>query len=209
MIDNQLRTFEVSDQLLLAAIERVPREPFVPPERKAIAHTDTGFDLVAGGERRGMLPPLVLARMLQTALPAANDLVLDVAGGSGYGAALIRELGASVVLLESPPFVELARAALAEAGVVGVQPVAGAFDKPVAGGPFSLVFVEGAFEMEPEALFDQLAEGGRLVGVLGGARVGRVMLYRKSAGVVSGRAVFDAAAPHLSAFARPPAFVFA
>ena len=75
-------------------------------------------------------------------------------------------------------------------------------------GPYDAIVVQGAFDVEPHKLFAQLKEGGRLVGILGSGPTGKAMIYRKDRGEIGGRALFDAAAPVLPAFVRPPAFVF-
>jgi protein-L-isoaspartate(D-aspartate) O-methyltransferase len=74
--------------------------------------------------------------------------------------------------------------------------------------PYDAILLEGASEITPRALAPQLADGGRLVGIEGRGLSGKAMLYRLDAGTLSGRAVFDAAAPLLPGFAQPPAFVF-
>src|SRR5262249_9142964 len=74
--------------------------------------------------------------------------------------------------------------------------------------PYDVIVIEGAIEVTPQGLFDQLADGGRLVCVEGRGLAGKAMVYRSSGGVVSGRPVFDAAAPVLPGFVRPAAFVF-
>ena len=75
-------------------------------------------------------------------------------------------------------------------------------------GPYDVILLQGSAEMVPAALFDQLKNGGRLVGVLGRGPAGKAMLYRRTDGDLSGRPVFDAAAAPLPGFAKPPEFVF-
>ena len=76
------------------------------------------------------------------------------------------------------------------------------------GAPYDVILLEGATEVEPQALCHQLKDGGRLVCVLGAAPGAKAMLYRRSGGEVGGRAIFDAAAALLPGFAKPPAFAF-
>jgi protein-L-isoaspartate(D-aspartate) O-methyltransferase len=73
---------------------------------------------------------------------------------------------------------------------------------------YDVIFINGASEIEPQALCRQLRDGGQLVVVVGRTPTGRAMLYRAVAGGVSGWPIFDAAAPLLPGFAAPPAFVF-
>ncbi|HEX8417885.1 MAG TPA: protein-L-isoaspartate O-methyltransferase, partial [Methylobacterium sp.] len=100
MVDGQLRTFDVNDIAVLDAFDDVPRERFVPPGREDFAYIDGTLPL---GHGRAMPAPMLLARMIQALAVGPGARVLDVATGYGYGAALLRRLGASVVALEPVP----------------------------------------------------------------------------------------------------------
>jgi protein-L-isoaspartate(D-aspartate) O-methyltransferase len=213
MVDNQIRTADVTHRPLLAAFDEVPRERFVPEAAKPFAYSDRHLELgrvEASGETRYAIAPVLLARMLQAVEPAAGAKVLHVACGSGYGAAIMARLGASVTGLEQDPsLVAAAEAALTAAGVTGVKLVTGPLAEGVAAeGPFDIIIIEGAYEKEPTRLLAQLAEGGRLIGVEGLGRAAEAMLHVKAGGVVAGRPIFDAAAPLLAAFAAEPQFAF-
>ena len=136
--------------------------------------------------------------------------MLDVGCATGYGAAVLARLAAAVVALdEDRALTALAGKALAECHLDNVTVATG----PLAAGlpahaPYDVIVLEGASEISPRALFPQLAAGGRLVCIEGRGLAGRAMLYVSSGGAVSGRSVFDAAAPLLPGFAAPPAFVF-
>ncbi|MFO1148782.1 MAG: protein-L-isoaspartate O-methyltransferase [Alsobacter sp.] len=212
MVDCQLRTYDITDAQVLDVMGELPRERFVASGDQVIAYSDqpaAAADGPRGPATRYLLTPMVLARLVQAARISEGERVLDVAAGTGYGAALARRLGGAVVGVESDEgLVQRANALLAELAP-GAQVVQGALDKGwPAGSPYDVIIVEGSFELEPEALFAQLADGGRLVGVKGTGRAGRAMLYRKSGTVVSGRPIFDAAAPALPEFRKAPAFVF-
>jgi protein-L-isoaspartate(D-aspartate) O-methyltransferase len=153
---------------------------------------------------------MVLAKLIQAAEVNENDRVLDVACATGYSSAVLAQLAAEVVALEEDAV--LARAAedtlrTLAIGNVGVRTGALTAGVP-AQGPYDVIVLNGAVEIMPEALPKQLKDGGRFVCVMRHGAVGRAMLYRSVGGDVSGRAVFDAAAPLLPGFARPPAFVF-
>jgi protein-L-isoaspartate(D-aspartate) O-methyltransferase len=161
-------------------------------------------------DRRMLLKPMVLARLIQAAEVGADDRVLDVACATGYSSAVLARLGATVVALED----DAARArrcteTLAQLGIASVTTVCGPLDAGwPALAPYDVILVNGAFEVEPDELFAQLTEGGRLVGILGGGHPGKAMLYRKDRGEIGGRVLFDASAPVLPAFRQAPAFVF-
>jgi protein-L-isoaspartate(D-aspartate) O-methyltransferase len=208
MVNGQLRTSDVRDPAVLAAFLAVPRERFIAPQRNELAYLDQDQP-AAGSERRMLLAPRTLALMLQATGIAPRERVLDVAGGSGYGAALLHHMGAVVVAVESDPgALAAAREALAGTSdvvlVEGGDLAAGAPGK----GPFGAIIVNGAFEVAPSALLDQLATGGSLVGVdaRGGAK--RVVIIDRSATGFSERALFEATAAVLDGFRRAPSFAF-
>ena len=101
MVNSQLRTGGMADKVVLAAFLEVPRQRFVAPEHESLAYLDRELP-ARGAKFRRLLAPMVLARMLQavTVVPPATARSM-LAGGSGYGAALLAAMGAKVVLLES------------------------------------------------------------------------------------------------------------
>jgi protein-L-isoaspartate(D-aspartate) O-methyltransferase len=212
MVDNQVRTSDVTDWRVLAAMLEVPRERFLPPSSAALAYLDLDVP-VAGGEgsapRRCMLKPMVLAKLLQAAEIGAADRVLDVGAATGYSSAILARLAGSVVALEEDPaLAQRAREGLAAAGADNVEVVVG----PLSGGwpvvaPYDVILLNGATEVAPQSLLRQLKDGGRLVGVEGRAP-GKATIYHAAAGEVSARPIFDAAAAVLPGFARPATFVF-
>jgi protein-L-isoaspartate(D-aspartate) O-methyltransferase len=207
MVDGQIRPNDVTDRDLIAALLEVPRERFVPPALASVAYLDRDLPV---DDQRMLLKPMVLARLIQAAEVGADDRVLDVACATGYSSAVLARLGATVVALED----DAARArrcteTLAQLGIVNVTTVCGPLDAGwPALAPYDVILVNGAFEVEPDELFAQLTEGGRLVGILGGGHPGKAMLYRKDRGEIGGRVLFDASAPVLPAFRQAPAFVF-
>jgi protein-L-isoaspartate(D-aspartate) O-methyltransferase len=123
---------------------------------------------------------------------------------------VLARLASSVVALEQDAaLAELARNHLGALGLNQVQVVSGPLAEGwPAQGPYDVIFLNGASEVVPKALLQQLKPGGRLVGVLGRGPAGKAMLYRSIGGECGGRPIFDAAAPLLPGFTAPPAFVF-
>jgi protein-L-isoaspartate(D-aspartate) O-methyltransferase len=203
MVDCQLRTYDITDRAALAAADSVPREAFVPENLSHLAYLDQSIPLPGTG--RALMTPMVAVRMIQLLDPQPGEAALEYAGGSGYGAALMADMGVKATLWEPDAAARaLAEAALARAGtsevtVTATQPGNASFDA---------ILVSGACEVSPETLFPLLRPEGRLIVVEGLGRAARVMLYLKSGEVVSGRPVFDAAAPVIAEFRRPAAFVF-
>ena len=208
MVESQLRTNRVTDEAVLAAMEAVPRERFVPPALAGVAYIDD--DLPLGGGRY-LLEPMLFAWLLQAAAIRPADLVLDVGCATGYSTAVIARLAATVLALESDP--ALARAAgenLAGLEVDNAVVVAGALRAGYpAHAPYDVIVVEGAVPEIPAALCQQLAEGGRLAAVLAPpGQQGRVVLAIKVGGIVSHRDISDAATPALPGFELEPGFRF-
>jgi protein-L-isoaspartate(D-aspartate) O-methyltransferase len=213
MVDGQVRTSDVTDLRIIAAMLELPRERFVSAADTDLAYLDTDVPAIqgAGGEQvRHLLKPMVLAKLIQAGAVKPDDRVLDVGCATGYSAALLARLARSVVALEQDPaLVRLARDNLQAVGAGNATVVTGPLTEgwqPDA--PYDVVFVNGATENMPRTLCRQLKNGGRLVAVVGRAPMGRAMLYCSVQGDVSGRPIFDAAAPLLPGFAAPPAFVF-
>lgn len=211
MVDGQLRTFDVNHGPLLAAMDTVPRERFVPAGRESLAYSDRDVPLADLAEgSRSMLAPMVLARLIQALDLAPGHKVLDVAAGFGYAAAVMARLGAAVIALETDEeLVAQARSRLAAIGAAGVAVVGGALEEGYPkGAPFDAILINGAVETEPRRLLEQLADGGRLACVHGRGRAATAMLHVRSGDAFGRRTLFEAAAPVLTAFRREPGFVF-
>jgi protein-L-isoaspartate(D-aspartate) O-methyltransferase len=213
MVDGQVRTADVTDLRILAAMLELPRERFVPPGKADLAYTDLEIPIgpaSPGSPARRMMTPRNLAKLIQAADISDADRVLVVGCGTGYGAAVLARLAAEVGALDDDHGLTASAAkALAECRIDNVMVATG----PLAQGwpplaPYDVIVLEGACEIGPRALFPQLAEGGRLICIEGRGPSGRAMVYVATGGVASGRSVFDAAAPLLPGFAAPPAFVF-
>jgi len=213
MVDGQVRTADVFDHELIAALLEVPRERFVPEGKMDLAYLDRDLELGGTGSGRPLrylLKPMVLARLIQAAGVRARDHVLDLGCATGYSTAVLARLARSVVgCEEDPELAETARRALAALGVGNATIECGPLPAGAPGhGPYDVILVNGATELVPQGLFGQLKDGGRLVCVFGPPPAGKAMLYLSEHGDVSGRPVFDAAAPLLPGFVKPPAFVF-
>ncbi|NNM71948.1 protein-L-isoaspartate O-methyltransferase family protein [Enterovirga aerilata] len=210
MVDNQLRTFDVTDRAVLAAMAEIPRERFVPESQAAFAYLDRNVNVAEGGaEPRWMLQPMVLARMVQELEIEPGARALDVATGHGYAAALLSTLGAEVVALES----DEALAAAARSALAGAGRPAEVVVGPLAKGhppraPYDVILVNGAVEERPDALLAQLKEGGRLACLVREGAAGHAMLYVRAGSGFGLRRLFDASAPVLREFRAEPSFQF-
>jgi protein-L-isoaspartate(D-aspartate) O-methyltransferase len=212
MVDSQVRPNKVTDPRILAAMRRLPREAFVPAQVASRAYADEDVPL---GNGRYLTEPMVIARLVQAASVRAGERALVVAAGTGYGAALLAECGATVTAQEQDEaLLAIARAALAASGVavslVSARPERGWN----AAAPYDLMLIEGAVEEVPPALIDQLRApagnrvGGRLLVVRHAAGVGQAMLGERVGDALSLQPLFDCAIPLLPALRAAPGFVF-
>ncbi|HWU01731.1 MAG TPA: protein-L-isoaspartate O-methyltransferase [Novosphingobium sp.] len=182
MIDSQLRPSGVNEPWVLAAMAALAREDYVPAGQKAAAYIDRAVPL---GNGRFLAPPIVQARMLATAEPAAADKALLVSAGSQYLADLLRPLVASL-------------------DVVDAADVA----TGLAGAPYDLIVIDGAIEELPEVLTSALSGNGRVVTGLSDKGVTRLALGRKVADAVAFVPLDDIAIPVLGEFAARPSWSF-
>jgi protein-L-isoaspartate(D-aspartate) O-methyltransferase len=207
MVDGQVRTADVTDAALLDAMLTLPREQFLPPALVPLAYLDADLPV---GNGRVLLRPMVLAKLLQAACVRAGERVLDIGCATGYSAAILARLGASVVALEEDAdLAKAARSALAGVGIANSEVVVGplAAGWP-AGAPYDLILLDGAAEIVPEALGGQLRPEGQLIGIGGCPPALKGMIYRFIEGRFVGLPTFDAAASLLPGFRTPPSFVF-
>jgi protein-L-isoaspartate(D-aspartate) O-methyltransferase len=166
MVEHQLRRRGIRDARVLAAIGRVPRELFVAPPHRAHAYDDGALDIGFG---QTISQPYMVAATCELLGLSGDEHVLDVGTGSGYAAAVLAELGDSVVSIERvPELAARARATLVAAGYGGVEVVVGdgSLGLPERA-PFHAIAVAAAAPRVPESLYEQLVPGGRLVVPLG------------------------------------------
>jgi protein-L-isoaspartate(D-aspartate) O-methyltransferase len=213
MVDGQIRTTDVTKLALLDAMLTVPREAFVSANRRSLAYIDEDLLIAAPDGDRGaryLMEPSPFAKLVQLADVKPSDFVLDVGCGTGYCSAVLSRLASSVIALESDPsLAEFATNALAELGYDNAVVVQGPLREGYASeAPYDVIFVGGSVEEVPQAFFDQLKEGGRLVVVVGQGNAGVARLYLKTAGEVSGRSAFNAAIKPLPGFERVRTFEF-
>lgn len=210
MVDGQLRTTDVTDVAILDAMLEAPREEFVPADRRPLAYMDEDIQIAPGRPGRFLMRASPFGKLVQLADVRAGDLVLDVGCGTGYSSAILARIAGFVVALESDAqLAGEARERLAGLGYDNVSVIEGPLEAGHARqAPYDAIVVEGAVDDAPQALIGQLKDGGRLVAVVGEGNSGRATLWIKEDGLVSSRAVFNAAVPLLEAFRRAPAFQF-
>ena len=206
MVENQVRTNRVVNPAIISALEELPRENFVPEAISEIAYVDEALPLADG---RYLLEPMVLALLLQHAEIDPGDIVMEIAPGTGYSTAVLSKLASTVVAVEDDK--ELAETASTNLISLGIDNVA-VMTGPLIDGykkqaPYNVIIISGCVEEVPEKLFSQMAEGGKLLAVVGTRGVsGKGTVVRKFGKSISSSEVFEAGTPILPGFGRPAEF---
>jgi protein-L-isoaspartate(D-aspartate) O-methyltransferase len=180
MVEQQLRSRDVDDARVLEAMERVPRDLFVPEEVRGRAYDDVALPIGFG---QTISQPYMVARICEALSLRGSERVLDVGTGSGYQAAVLAELAHEVHTIERiPELAAMARERLAQAGYaerVHVHVGDGTLGLPEYA-PYEAIAVAAAAPDPPAPLYDQLAERGRLVVPVGGRRGQQLQLIVRS-----------------------------
>jgi protein-L-isoaspartate(D-aspartate) O-methyltransferase len=207
MVDSQIRPNKVTDPRILAAMRRLPRERFLPTALASRAYADEDVPL---GNGRVLMEPMLIARLLQTAMPLEGERVLVVGAGTGYSSAVLTACGCRVTALEDDAsLMALARTALIEFApsvMLVTGPLASGW---AATGPYDVIVLEGGVSAIPDALGPQLhADGGRLVGVINSGRTSQAVLAEATQAGLRARPIFDCATPPLPSLVPAAAFQF-
>ena len=200
MVENQLRPQGVTDPAVLDAMRRVRREKFLPSHTRPLAYVDRA---VAIGERRFLAAPAVLGQLLMQMMPEPGQRALVIGAGTGYSAAVLTDMGLEVTAVESDP-VLIAAAREQKVGVTEAELEAG----DPKGASYDQILIDGAVEYIPDAIVDQLADGGCLGTALLDRGVTRLIVGRKSGGAFGYLSIGDAGVPALPGFSRPRSFTF-
>lgn len=204
MVASQLRTTGINDPRVVEAMGAVPRERFVPADRIALAYADA---LVPLGNGRELNSPMSLGRMLTEAAPQPEDRALVIGAATGYAAAVLARMVASVVAVEEDA--DLAAAARRALEGSGVSLIEGPLvEGHEAGAPYDLILIDGAVEHVPDAIVAQLGEHGRLAAAMWDGGVSRVSIGRRGGGGFGMAAVSDVASAILPSFMKPRGFTF-
>ncbi|MEM8785928.1 MAG: protein-L-isoaspartate O-methyltransferase [Pseudomonadota bacterium] len=207
MVEGQVRTADVTDRSLLAVLSDLPRERFVPKAKRELAYIDGDVPVAEG---RHLLSPRVLAKMIQAGDITPASAVLAIGTATGYAAAGLGRMAASVIALEADEALAKQAADLLseleiDNAVIEVGPLAEGYS---AQAPYDVIFVDGSIPQSSTALQDQLAEDGRLLTIIQPDVSGKACLFRKDGSTITKRILFDASAPPLPGFAVEPTFVF-
>ncbi len=200
MVENQLRPQGVTDDGVLRAMGAIEREKFLPRQTQPLAYADRS---VAMGSGRFLSAPAVLGQLLTQMAPRPGQRALIVGAGTGYSAAVLKDIGLNVVALESD------RDLAVQARELGIDVI----EEPLKAGwkkaaPYDQILIDGAVSDLPEPIVKQLADGGRLGTAIVDRGVTRLVIGRAAGGAFGYVSIGDAGVPALPGFTRPRAFIF-
>jgi len=210
MVDCQIHPMGVFDEKILEAFMTVPREEFVPEDKKGVAYIDEDLDI---GNDRYLIEPSIVARLIDKAHLSEDDVVLTIGSGAGYTAALLSKLVSTVVSLEEDAdLMARAQKVWDEHGFCNIAGIAG----NLTGGapdhaPFSVIIINGCVSEVPDAIKKQLAVGGRLLGVTrktSTSSAQAIVIEKTGEEAYSDRVLFDASTPYLKGFEPLDGFQF-
>ena len=207
MVDTQVRPSDVTKFPIIDAFLSVPREEYVPGDKRDAAYVG---ESIAIGDGRVLLEARTFAKMLDAVDIQSTDVVLDLGCGLGYSTAVMAQIADFVVAIEDDA--DRAREAQQNLSTHGVDNAA-VFDGPLAegaakNGPYDVIILQGAVEQVPAALLAQIKDGGRIVAIFSEGALGVVRVGYKIDGLVNWRMSFNAGAPVLPGFAKAAAFTF-
>ena len=205
MVDTQIRPSDVTKFPIISAMLSVPRENFVPRDKREAAYMGDNIDL---GGNRTILDPRTFAKMLDALDIQPTDFVLDIGMGLGYSAAVLSHLGEAVVAVENDQTrFDEASEALGDFGADNVIPHLGDLAEGAAEhGPYDVILIQGAVEHVPDTVLAQLKDGGKIACLFAEGALGTVKIGYKLDERMDWRASFNAGAPTLDGFQRHRAF---
>lgn len=199
MVDCQVRPSDVTRYPIIAALQDVPRELYVPTALKEVSYSGDQIEL---GNGRVLLDPRSFAKMLDALAVSPRDLVLDIGSGLGYSAAVLANMAEAVVAVE-----EIEDMATEAQDVLSTQSAHNVVVKAgplVEGapehGPYDVIILEGGVETIPEAISAQLKDGGRIGAIFVDGAIGQMKLGTKRGDRLAWRTIFDTVAPVLNGF---------
>ncbi|MFT5870754.1 MAG: protein-L-isoaspartate(D-aspartate) O-methyltransferase [Paracoccaceae bacterium] len=206
MVDTQVRPSDVTKFPIIDAMLRVPREIYVPRAMRDVAYVGENVELGGG---RVILDPRVLAKMLNALDVQPDEMVLDIGCGLGYSTAVLARLAEAVVAVEADAEMAadaetlLSGQAVDNAAVIGGALAAGCAKH----GPFDAITIQGGIEILPQAIADQVNEGGRIAAIFMQGALGECRIGQKFNDRIVWRMAFNATAPVLAGFEKSSKFV--
>ena len=206
MVDTQIRPSDVTKFPVIQAMLKIPREYFVPRDKREVAYIGENVSLEDG---RVIIDPRTLAKFLDFLDVGQDELVLDIGSGLGYSSAILSCLSEAVVALED----DCSRVAETEETVrdMGLDNICvqkGILHEGAPQhGPYDVIIIQGAVEDIPVAVISQLKNGGRIAAIFMDGRLGEARIGYKFDDQINWRFAFNAGAPVLKGFQKVNKFV--
>lgn len=206
MVDTQVRPSDVTKFPIIEAMLSVPREVYVPRDKREAAYVGENVQI---RPNRVVLEPRTLAKLLDALDIHPDEVVLDLGCGLGYSTAVIARLADAVVAVEEDETLAAeAQHTLSSESVDNAAVIVGPLAEGAAKhGPYDVITLQGGVETVPQALVDQLKDGGRIGAVFMEGNLGVARVGYKLDGRMSWRFAFNAAAPVLPGFGASRGFV--
>lgn len=208
MVEGQIKPNKVTDEKLIRVLSETAKENFVPAPLKPVCYVDEDLEILEG---RYLMEPVVFARLIQEAKVKDTDVVLDIGSLYGYSTAVLSQLADTVIgLEEDSDVVTTANENTSDPLYCNAAIVEGALKEGFAGhAPYSVILINGAVAEVPQALFNQLEEGGRLVTIVRKPKQqGVATLFTKKGNKIVSTPLFDASVPYLKSFEPKEGFTF-
>jgi len=209
MIDSQIRPNKVIDERVIAAFAQTPREEFVPKSLRDVAYVDEDLTLSGG---RYLVEAMVMGRLLQALAIQPHHNILLIGAGTGYTAALLSQLCASVIAIDNRTSgVEKTQEVLGKMEIGNVAVLKGKLTEGYASeGPYDAILIEGGVETMPDALLGQLTADGQCAAIWreGMNAQGEASLWSKAGDHYVRRSLSNAQVPTLAEFKAKPTFQF-
>lgn len=201
MVDTQVRPSDVTKFPIIEAMLHIPREAYVPSDKREAAYVGENITLANG---RVVLDPRSFAKMLDALDLQPSDLVLDLGVAYGYSAAVTARMVDTVVAVEADADMATeAQRILSEQGVDNAVVISSALtDGNAKHAPYDVIMVQGGVEVIPESVLAQLKEGGRIGAIFMEGALGTARIGTKVDGRVTWRNAFHATAPLLTGFEK-------
>jgi len=207
MLEGQIKAFSVFNEAVLSAFAAIPREDFIPDERRGLAYLGEELPM---GQGRFMVEPACYARLVQEANITQGLKVLDVGCLTGYSTAILNSLSSHVCGIDHQEWIMHAKKIAENSGLAMPDFYIGDLTKGLAEqAPFDVIMINGAVQQIPNALIDQLKDGGRIAAFWRSERgEGHAVLYHKHKNGLRQQRLFDAFVPLLAGFEQKEGFVF-
>lgn len=207
MVEQQIRTWEVLDSVVLDLMERSPRDEYVPEEYKKLAYADIAIPI---GDGQVMMPPRIEARLLQSLEIESGDEILEIGTGTGFLASLLAQLGGRVISVDiSSRLAKLGADNLERHGIGNVSVETGdAVNGWAKDAPYDVIAVTGSVPVFDGQFQQQLKVGGRLFVIVGEAPAMEALLIERTAeNQWSRESLFETVIPALLGARQPERFV--